>query len=81
LYVVINNEPTFQITLETGTSVTTVSNQLAGKDSFIDFMPETSAAAVAKQSMYVSSRGDSTFDITHDVTATANRTFTYFIHG
>jgi hypothetical protein len=78
---VVNNEPTFELTLETGTAVTTISNPLIGKDSFIGFMPTSSTAAAELASMYVSSRGKYTFDLTHSTAAAADRTFTYFVQG
>lgn len=80
LFTILNNEPTFSLVLTTGTSVTTVTNQLVGKNSFIDFMPESSAAATVKQSMWISSRGDGNFDLSHS-TQSGTISFTYFIHG
>lgn len=81
IYTGLNNEPTFSVTLETGTAVTVVSNQLAGINSVIAFMPMTAEAAA--ENIYVQSadRGDSIFTITHTTAAAANRTFAYTVYG
>lgn len=76
----MNNEPTFSVTLQSATASTVVSNQLAGIDSVISFMPTTSAAAAEVTAMFVSSQDDGSFTLTHSSGA-STRTFKYFIHG
>lgn len=78
IIVIENNEPTFEVTLTTATTVTTVTNQMAGKDSFIGLMPTTQEAAT--EPVYVSSRGDGTFTLEHS-SGSSVRTFTYYIFG
>lgn len=78
---IVNNEPTFTLTLATGTAVTTISNPMIGKDSYIGFMPTSATAAAELASMYVSARDKESFDLTHTTAAAADRTFTFFVHG
>jgi len=78
---IVNNEPTFTLTLATGTAVTTTSNPMIGKDSFVGLMPTSATAAAELASMYVSARGKGTFDLTHTTATAADRTFTFFVHG
>jgi hypothetical protein len=69
------------VTLTANQATTVVSDNRAGDDSVIVFMPTTASAAteVGAGGMYVSARGDSTFTITHANNATADRDFTYAI--
>ncbi len=78
---IVNSEPTFSLTLTTGTASTSISNPLCGKDSFIDFMPTTANAASDMNSMYVSARNLGSFTITHVNNANNDRTFIYTITG
>lgn len=80
-YAIINNEPTFTVTLATGTISTVVSNQLVGINSFVGFMPQSSAAAATLTTMSVTTRGDSTFTIEHETASGADKVFTYFVYG
>jgi hypothetical protein len=78
---IVNNEPTFELTLATGTALTTTSNPMIGKDTYIGFMPTSATAAVELASMYVSARYNGSFDLTHTTAAAADRTFTFSIQG
>lgn len=69
------------VTLTANAATTVVTDKRAGGFSYIGFMPTTSNAAVAKQTMYVSSQAKQTFTITHTNNAQADRTFTYTILG
>ena len=72
------------LTLNTGTSSTSVTDINCGADSFIYFMPTTSAAAVelATGNVYVSSRDTQTFTVEHGTSGTASsRTFVYLVIG
>ena len=74
----VNNEPTFNLTLNSSTSVTTVSNEMAGTSSVIDMTPLTAGAA--SEPWWISSRGSGTFDITHS-SGSSTRSFVYTIFG
>jgi hypothetical protein len=82
----VNTEASYYgtVSLATGTAATTVSNTIATATSFIDFMPTTEAAALAMINLdtplYVSSRTDGSFVISHAISATADRSLVYFIH-
>ena len=76
-----NARGSFTITENTGTTV--VTDQRVGTDSVICFMPLTvnAAAAIAAGAVYVSSRGNGTFTLTHANNAQTDRTFEYSITG
>lgn len=71
------------VTLTESATSTVVTDERVNPDSFIDFMPETANAAVEKASggMYVSSRGEKTFTITHNSKAQSDLDFTYLVIG
>lgn len=71
------------VTLTASQATTVVSDPLVGPDSCILFMPTTASAAteMGAGSMYVSSRGDGTFTITHVNDTPADRTFRYVVLG
>lgn len=77
---VLNSEPTFTVTLTSNTASTVVSCALAGKDSFIGFMPTSVTAAAEQTTMSVTSRDTGTFTIEHSSGA-STRTFVYFVWG
>lgn len=72
---------TGNVTLASGTVNTVVTDYRAGANSFIGFMPTTSAAAATMGSMYVSARGKQTFTVTHANNGSADRVFVYCILG
>jgi hypothetical protein len=59
LYEIGNNEPTFTITLNSSTTVSTITNPLVGADSVITMTPLTAAAGT--ESWYVSARNKGAF--------------------
>jgi len=70
-----------EVTLTAGAASTIVEDINAGGESVIDFMPLTANAAIAKQTMYVSSQGKQTFTITHANNAQVDKSFRYVITG
>ena len=77
----LNNEPTFEITLLSGTAVTAVSNSLVGAGSQVIFTPLSATAAAEQSAMYVSARGDKTFNITHTNNGLGDRTYAFSVYG
>lgn len=77
----LNN--TGSVTLSAGVVSTSVSDARVGINSFIGFTPTTANAAseVGAGTMYLSTRGDSFFVITHANAASVDRTFAYCILG
>lgn len=71
------------VTLTAGTTTTSVTDERVGIQSFIGFMPTTAnaASAAALGSMYVSSRDAGSFIITHNNSASVDKTFTYCVLG
>jgi hypothetical protein len=69
------------VTLTASASSTTVSEDRAGPDSVILFMPTTSNAATEMNHLYVSSRGKQTFTLGHRNNAQSDRTFSYVVIG
>jgi len=69
------------VTLTASAASTAVSEDRAGADSVILFMPTTANAAAEMDGMYVSSRGKQTFTITHANNAQTDRTFSYVVIG
>ena len=71
------------VTLTASSATTVVADPLAGPDSVILWMPTTAnaAAEIGAGGMYVSSRGDGTFTITHANNAQNDRTFRYVVFG
>lgn len=69
------------VTLTPGAGTTTVTDARVGINSFIGFMPTTANAASAGPSMYVASRTDSQFIITHSNTGSVDKTFVYCVLG
>ena len=75
----LNN--TGAVTLTANQTTTVVADLRAGPDSTIGFMPITANAAAAIGGMYVSSRGNETFTITHANNAQTDRNFKYSVTG
>lgn len=75
----LNN--TGSVTLATVATSTTVVDARAGINSFIGFTPVTSSGAVEVATMYLSTRGDGLFVITHSNSVIADRTFVYCVLG
>lgn len=71
------------VTLGAGVASTSVTDARVGINSFIGFMPTTANAAseTGAGTMYVSTRGDGYFVITHANGASADRTFGYCVLG
>ena len=71
------------VTLTASQATTVVTDRRVGTSSVISFMPTTAnaAAEVGAGGMYVSSRGDGTFTITHANNAQSDRDFEYAIQG
>jgi hypothetical protein len=78
LFTIGNEEPTFDLTLNSSTTITTISNSLVGIDSVIAMMPTSAAAAT--EAYHISSLGKKTFDITHS-SGSSVRTYKYMVHG
>lgn len=70
------------ITLATGTTTTTVTDDRVGIHSFVGMMPTTANAASAQAlgSMFIVP-GSGSFIITHNNSASADKTFTYCVLG
>jgi len=71
------------VTLTASSATTVVSDFRAGEDSVILFTPTSAnaAAEVGGGTMYISSRSQNTFTITHANNAQTDRTFIYTITG
>lgn len=71
-----------EVTLDTGTASTTVSDFYAAGDSYIQFMPLSAAAAseLASGVMYVSNTDKQEFTIEHS-SGSSTRSFRYVILG
>lgn len=71
------------VTLTDSSATTVVADLRVGVHSVIVFMPTTAnaAAEVGAGGMYISSRGDSTFTITHANNAQTDRDFEYVVVG
>lgn len=71
------------VTLAANTFSTSVHDARASAQSFIEFTPQTPTAATEKASgaMYVSTRENLRFVITHASKSDADRVFTYVIWG
>ena len=71
------------VTLTQSATSTVVTDNRAGANSTILFMPTTANAAAeyASGSMYVSSRGKQTFTITHQSLAQSDLDFAYVVLG
>ncbi len=72
---------TGSVTLTASAASTAVSEDRAGPDSVILFMPTTANAAAEMDGMFVSSRGKQTFTITHANNSQSDRTFKYVVIG
>lgn len=70
-------------TLTASTTTTVISDFRVGADTVIHFVPITSnaAAEIGAGSVFLSSRGDSTFTITHANNTQNDRTFIYTVTG
>lgn len=75
----LNNWGTVTLTVSSATTV--VTDPRAGVNSVPVFTPTTANAATELATMYVSSRGDQTFTLTHANNSQADRTFLYAILG
>jgi hypothetical protein len=71
---------TGDVTLTASQATTTVTDRRVSASSYIGFMPVT-ANAGGEVGMYVSSRGEKTFTITHAVDSRSDRTFKYVVIG
>ena len=71
------------VTLTASSATTSVTDIRVGPDSSVHFDPTTANAAAeqAAGGMYVSSRGDQTFTITHANNSQTDRTFKYAVLG
>ena len=72
---------TGEVTLTANAASTTVTDSRATAFSCIGFMPTTSNAATAKQTMYVSTRSNGSFVITHANNAQTDKSFVYSLQG
>ena len=74
---------TGSVTLTASATTTAVTDQRAGKNSIILFMPLTanSASEQGNGTMFVSTRADGSFTITHANNSQADRQFGYIIIG
>jgi ethanolamine utilization microcompartment shell protein EutS len=68
-----------QVTLTPSSTTTVVADPLATASSHIDLCPLTANAAAAQAAIYVSSRGQAAFTLTHASAASGDRTFSYRI--
>jgi hypothetical protein len=73
-----NNEDTYEVTLTSGTTATSVSNQFVGTSSVIVMMPTSSSAST--EDYYIATTAES-FTIYHSNTGAGDRTFRYFVFG
>ena len=71
----MNNAGTF--TLAANTTTTVVSDNLYQSDQAVHWVPTTANAAGAMSNLYVSSRVNGSFTLTHSSTATTDRVFLY----
>ena len=62
IYLIENNEPTFTLTLSTGTAATVISNQFVGTGSVIAMMPTSADAGTEPYSITTTAES---FTITH----------------
>jgi hypothetical protein len=69
------------VTLTASSATTAVTDNRAGGESVILFMPTTANAAAELSTMYVSARAKQAFTITHANNAQTDRTFSYVILG
>lgn len=69
------------VTLTASTTSTVVTDDRVGIDSVITFMPTSSNGASALTNLYVTSRGDGTFTLTHSSSAATDQDLEYAIHG
>ena len=76
-----HNDTSADFKLTASATTTVVSSYYLAPDRLILWMPITATAAAAVTSMYVSSRDDASFTITHDNTADTDRKFSYIILG
>ena len=72
---------TGDFTLTASATTTTVTDPRAGKESVILFSPTTSNAAAAISGLYVSTKNNGSFVVTHASNAQTDRTFDYVIIG
>ena len=72
-----------EVTLAANSTTTDVTDDRAGNESFFGFMPKTAnaAAEIGAGSMFVSSQGKQTFQISHANNAQIDRTFTFVLLG
>jgi len=75
----LNCTGSFTVTRNVGT--TTVTDPRAGKDSVILFSPTTSHAATEVNHLYVSTKNNGSFVVSHRSNGTSDRDFDYVIIG
>lgn len=75
----VNCSGSFTVTQNAGT--TTVTDPRAGKESVILFTPTTSNAATEVNHLYVSTKNNGSFVVSHRNNGTSNRDFDYVIIG
>jgi len=68
-----------QFTLTANTTTTTVTNVFAGDETKVFTFPTTLNAA--NETMYITTKSDGSFVVTHSNSATTDRTFDYFLLG
>ena len=78
LYDILNEENTYTVTLGTGTSLTSVTNQFVGLNSVVAMMPTSATAAI--ENYYIVTAKKS-FDIHHSTATAADRTYRFHIYG
>lgn len=69
------------LTLAASATTTLLKDPLIGPESYIDFMPVTAHAAVAKGTLWVSARIAGQATLTHALTIDADKTFVYTVVG
>ena len=70
-----------ELSLKKNQVSTTISDQSAGPDSYIDLMPSSKNGGVALTTWYIASRMSGSFVISHVSTSTSDCTATYVIFG
>lgn len=74
-----NSVSTFTLTINTTT--TTVTNVMCGDGTMVSWTPTTANAATELATMYISTKANGSFIVTHANNANADRTFDYRILG
>lgn len=72
---------TGSVTLNASTTTTVVNDPNFESSQVVVLTPTSSTAAAEEGTIYVSSKGNETFTLTHSNTADVDKTFDYVIHG